>query len=425
MAHKNDKDPIEEFFEKRLENFDISYMASDWEKLEAKLDVAATKRTGRRRMVWLAAASLLLFGSLGVFTYQNYLSINDLKQEILVNNEPNENPNGNLEENSPAINPNEDIAEPLARVEDNTNGNVVPPNTDVSQNNEVVQTGDDPIASLVPDRRHRRRSVGKKKTTPSSIPSRNCKMCAIDKNLMRSAKSATFAGFTIIDDEGPASESIFAANRTADFEVNQVTEPRALSRFSIGVSFGSDVTAVSGLSNFSTPGYSFGLKAEYNFTSRFSAIAGVQQMQIQYSAGRGQYSPPRGFWTNGVIANSTDAACRILDLSLVLKYNFIESTRSRFFATGGVSNNILLNEEYNFQYTTQDPSLIQEFDASSGTNDFINSASFSLGYEYDLDSRLGIRFEPSIRVPVNGIGFGSVNLYSLGTSISFRYRLRR
>lgn len=423
MKNKTDKDPIEDFFEKRLENFDISYMASDWEKLEAKLDVVSTQHVMRRRIAWLVAASVILFSSLGYFSYQNYISINDLKQEMMADNEQAEDPAiGQEEAQVPAIR-DENENDSLAQAQDDVNDKPVTNNTTV-QENVVPVPINDAIASVDQGRKRSKASVARKSAAPLSIQGKNCKDCGSDTRLMKSVES-TVAGLNIIDDEGSALESVFAANQIVTFDVDQNTQPRAFSRFAVGVSFGSDVNAVNGFSNFSNPGYNIGVKAEYNFTSRFSAIAGVQRIQMQYSAQAGQYTVPMGFWTNGIAANGTNAECRMFDVSLTLKYSFVELSRSRFFATGGVSNMIMVDEQYNFMYSNQNPNLVQQFNGSTGTNDFINSASFSIGYEYDFDSRIGIRFEPFFRVPVNRVGFGNVDLYSMGSSVSFRYNIGR
>ena len=50
---------------------------------------------------------------------------------------------------------------------------------------------------------------------------------------------------------------------------------------------------------------------------------------------------------------------------------------------------------------------------------------FSLGYEFSPTPKLGIAAEPFIKVPITGIGWGKVDLYTIGGYFTVRYKMFR
>jgi len=68
---KHNKDPVEQFFRKQAQDYHIPYREDDWLKLEQKLDLLAAQRIHRKRMIWMAAASLLIISMLAWATIEN------------------------------------------------------------------------------------------------------------------------------------------------------------------------------------------------------------------------------------------------------------------------------------------------------------------------------------------------------------------
>src|SRR5690625_1185062 len=82
MPENNNKDPIENLFRKKAEEYDISYREEDWLKLEKQLDRQEQYRAAQTKR-WLAAAALLFIISLlGYAVYHNYQGINRLNQQL-------------------------------------------------------------------------------------------------------------------------------------------------------------------------------------------------------------------------------------------------------------------------------------------------------------------------------------------------------
>jgi hypothetical protein len=82
----------------------------------------------------------------------------------------------------------------------------------------------------------------------------------------------------------------------------------------------------------------------------------------------------------------------------------------------------MLNEEYQFDYYGNENGLAQNWSGKTGTSHWASNAAFSIGFEYDINSTLSLRAEPFVRVPLKEIGWGNVELYSLGSFISLNYK---
>lgn len=196
----------------------------------------------------------------------------------------------------------------------------------------------------------------------------------------------------------------------------------ASQRFSVGFLMAPDFSTAGSFSDFYSPGYKFGAYVEYHFTRNLGISAGIIHSTVRYTAQGGEYRPPEGYWTNGIIPAETLAECMLLDIPITLKYNFFHFDRSRFYATAGVSSYVMLSEEYEFDYYGNESGLAQSWSGKTGTRHWASNAAFSIGFEYDINSTLSLRAEPFIRVPLKEVGWGNVRLYSLGSFISLNYK---
>jgi len=81
------------------------------------------------------------------------------------------------------------------------------------------------------------------------------------------------------------------------------------------------------------------------------------------------------------------------------------------------------SEEYSFSYRAYQPGQEEGWSGKTGTSHWLSNAGFSIGYEFDVHSNWSMRVEPFIKVPVQEVGWGNVELYSMGSFISLNYKL--
>lgn len=428
--NRNSKDPLEQLFQKKADEYDIRYREADWENLKKRLDQLDKKKPVNFWRYAAAAAVILLAGLLSFFIYQNNTKINRLEQQLrnqpmpIIQNHksskgqkpaPESHQNkitsvpgsGNKTPNTsegpasgikqhPQIPQNEDFAqtkhrERVKKISDNSfnnnvgikhllaSGNLFQANNqpDKKLNSETISLGNKPMARPVQDG---------KTTSPY---------------LAALGKSST----TI-----PAAAKIGAYNSISHFSLSLVIAP--------------DFSTVGSLSNFDSPGYKLGAVFGYRWNRNFGFGAGIIYSQVNYSANGSEYHPSDGPWTYGIAPQKALANCAILVLPIHFKYDFIHLGSSRLYMTAGISSYIMLNEAYHFNYARKNESeLVQSLNLQTGTGYWMSNVTLSLGYEVDLNSTISIGFEPYLNIPIRRVGWGNVKLYSVGSFITLNYHL--
>lgn len=409
--NKNINDSFERFFRKKADEYDITYKETDWKELEGRLDRLDQQRAGLLKRFLAAAAVLLIFSLLGYFIFENYLKINQLEEQL--------------------------SNQQVQSLPDNSQ-----PDAESSKESSNSKFGGTIAES---DKKN-------EASSPSSLQKQLAKLSAVSESSTNESSSEflvtagetedlfvsnllspenSLSGFrennedvvSAIEPVEPEKKRSFLALRTSKSSpaATRSDIKDSFSRFSVGFSMSPDFSTVGSFSNFNDPGFKVGASVEYNVSQSFGISAGVVYSTVRYTAGKGEYTLPYGYWTNGITPNETLARCVLIDIPINFKYNFIHFDRSRLYATAGISSYIMLNEEYSFNYDRNEPSLVQGWSGKTGTRHWMSNGSLSVGYEFDLTPALSIRAEPFIKVPLREVGWGNVKLYSTGTFISLNY----
>lgn len=430
MADHQHNDPLEEFFRIKTREYDIKYHEEDWQKLEKRLDAADRKRTNRWIRYAAAAAVIILFSVLAYNTYQQQITITQLN-ERLTNSQQTESPK-NL------------FTDILPRSLFEFTVPEYSPDASETRNNKINNNSEDEVlaSNNVPSPAE---SAKKPKEKEESIATwANADLidqAALTVDDLR-ASADNDNSVTEINNELWASainQSRPSGYRPADpaegYIVTELAFGPANTRHSLatgkssdltlGVLAGPDLSTVGGLSNFYDPGYKIGLSVEYSLTERLALSVGAVHSKVQYSASGNEYNPPQNYWSNGNQPDETVGQCFLIDIPVTLKYNFMHFDYSRLFATAGASSYIMLNEDYRFSYAYNQSQYGQpeRWDKNTGTAHLLSNATFSLGYEIDLNRKFSFRAEPFIKVPMREVGWANVKLYSMGTLISINYNL--
>lgn len=425
--NNNKKDPIESFFERKVRDHDISYNEADWKKLQDKLDMLDKEHAIWQRRLWIVAASILLFSLLGYFTYQNYTNINRLSQQINRTNPINtQQDTAKKDLSSGTANP---------AINDQNSGSIADADSLKRTSNTPFNLAEgQPVVPSQPNSDNNKGNTAEDNQAPEGflVSGDTAKELFIPElsimpEMALNSESYALLRLKIVSLESEHTVPVYAANTEPTALVNSENKsrPQAFSRFSLGVLVGPDLSTVGSFSNFYDPGYTIGFKAEYSFTPRLSITAGIQQSKVRYLAQGREYKPPRGFWTNGIIPRETVGVCMLIDIPISLKYNVLEFTGARFYATAGLTSYIMLDEDYRFNYDSGETGLVQGWSGETGTRHWLSNAGFSIGYEWDLYPKWSIRAEPFVKIPLKEVGWGNVNLYSLGSFISINYTIRK
>lgn len=428
--NKHTNDPLEQFFRDKSKEFEIDFNEKDWQDMEQRLDQRdkVLLSTNQKRKRFIAAAILLIIiGGLSFIIYQNYGRINELEAQL--KKQPT---NQTIDDKFTQQRTNEDDG----RTSNSSNKNKQP----IKQGSEKSSTQ---------SRRNQSITGNKKSSDSDQYYSKKG-----DKNnlIHRSTRSTPLLAYSIQPPQNiydalefqPGQQVLLvtqpeqnrnktqpstllaglANEKNSPLSSNRDPDNRTYSGFSVGIIAGPDFSTVGALENFYKPGFKIGATVAYNWNRNWGLSGGLVYASVNYTAGGNEYSPPNDYWTYGVVPKKSTAACAILSIPIRLTFNFMQLQDSRFYATAGITSYIMLEETYQFDYARDNAShLIQKWNVQTGNQYWLSNATFSIGYEWDVNNTISLRIEPYINIPIRKVGWGNVALYSTGTLISVQYHL--
>lgn len=447
---QNHNDPLERLFRKKSEEYNISYREEDWLNLEKQLDAHDMKLYYRRRLRWLAAASILILSLIGYYTIQNHNKINQLTEQLNQTEQIQQNDqttdSNSREDLVLAENESDEQSDPIEDIEETSNGVTTNENQSTEQNQAadifsennseiITATSEEETEADQTENIPRRtfaeatQTIRERPVEPNELFPNRSSILAFDSFENQPQPVELRGGESNVRYESDGGDSNISPSAMINGPLsvqngfNSSTDAYPTeSNFAIGFVISPDLSTAGGVSNFYNPGFKGGILAEYSISKNFSLISGLTISNLKYKADGQAYNPPQG-WNYGQMPSQTRAICVVLDIPLNLKANLFNFDRSRIFATAGLSSYIMLNEDYRFRYDNSDQAgLDSSWSDATGTRHWFSNAGFSIGIEYDLSPNWSLRAEPHIKVPLKGVGWGDVELYSMGSFVSLNYR---
>jgi cytoskeletal protein RodZ len=197
------------------------------------------------------------------------------------------------------------------------------------------------------------------------------------------------------------------------------------SRFYLLASLGADAGNVKLLSfknNKVTAKYGVGIG--YQLNKKLSVQTDFYAGRKKYIAGPADYNAKQGSYWNMVQIVKVDASCLVYDIPFTLRYTFLQKPTTAYFATAGVSSFIMKKEEYDYYYIRNTTPYESSW-AYTGNKNYFAVFNLSAGIEKKLCPDFSILAEPSVSIPISGVGDGRVKLYSTALQLSVKYQLPR
>ena len=195
-------------------------------------------------------------------------------------------------------------------------------------------------------------------------------------------------------------------------------------KLSVAVVYSPDFSSV-GMGDFSETGKRYGGVLSYGLTPRLSVRAGVLKIQNFYSTSGSNYDVVQGWFTNGIMPAKANGACEIVEIPVSVRFDLFKKNRHNVFISTGLSSYFMLNEQYEFEYGDPQPNSKPRWKSQEPTKYLFGVMNISAGYEYYLAPKWSLQAEPFINIPITGIGWGKVDLYSIGSYFTLKYVINR
>ncbi|MCF2489819.1 porin family protein [Dyadobacter sp. CY347] len=189
-------------------------------------------------------------------------------------------------------------------------------------------------------------------------------------------------------------------------------------KWAVRLGYSPDLSTV-GFKNYTKPGTAFSLLVEYGLSSRLYLQAGVVRSVKDYTANAGEYKLPK-YVTDINTPYDVDGSCTMFEIPVGLRYNVVRNEQSKWFVGTGVSSYYAQKERYDYNYKDYIHGQKPYWQGKTGWF-LLSHINASVGYERTITKKLSLVAEPYIRIPVKGVGYGKVNLTTVGMWISLRY----
>jgi hypothetical protein len=193
-------------------------------------------------------------------------------------------------------------------------------------------------------------------------------------------------------------------------------------KFYFGFQLGPDFTMVKSTKIDGT-GYSAGLIAGYNINKKFAIETGLLWDHKRYQSEGRHFSTKKLNWPY-VYLLDVSGFCNMFEIPLNLRYNFSQNTKRTVFVTAGVSSYLMKKENYDYSYRRYGAYGYGNREYKNTTNNWLSVAHVSAGIQKKLGAIGDLRVEPYIKLPLHGVGIGSMPLRSTGIYLGITRPIR-
>lgn len=189
----------------------------------------------------------------------------------------------------------------------------------------------------------------------------------------------------------------------------------------LGLMVGPDVSTVKFGPIYKT-GYNFGVQVGYRFSDRWSVNTGVIYTKKFYKADSQDFHYKTN-WPNYKLRN-VEGNCSMWEIPVNVRYDVSFNDKRRWFVSTGLSTYLMDKEDYLLYYGNNWNNYITEAPVNSDVNSnyLFSIVNLSAGMERSFGKRFSLQAEPYLKIPLKGLGMGSMRMTSYGVLFTLKYK---
>jgi hypothetical protein len=170
-------------------------------------------------------------------------------------------------------------------------------------------------------------------------------------------------------------------------------------------------------------GTTFGILLGYNINRKWAIETGAYLDHKKYYTD-GEYFKQKYPNPNSTLKN-VDGACNMWEIPVNVRYNLSSGEKTKWFATAGLSTYLMTHENYVSWYVDNSGGSPwnQPWETKKPSQYWFSVFNLSIGYEQKLGKIGNLRLEPYLRIPLSGMGSGSLPIMSAGLNIGITRKL--
>jgi hypothetical protein len=408
-------DDMDDLFRRAAENYPLDTKSADWDKIAAELEIKSERTKDSiskgRRLLWLLLLLPLSFVCNHIF---------NTGTPVLLNTDQNGSVNISRNERE-LVSPGKDLQQDQKKGSRLNQGSI---------DNSIDQVG------TISNSSHRSTQFGRLRTNlvfvsrQTGITLENNKQWGLGRNDLQPADQEEFEKGLIKDRAVLLSvnnypfpvinfHSVIRDPLVKGGDLKLIEKPNdKRKKIYAGIMGGIDATSIK-FQKVRNAGYSFGILFGYKLNDKWSIESGLFHDKKYYYS-EGQYlNTAKMYILPGTKINSLDGNCSMWEIPLQARYNFKYSKTKAWFSTLGLSSYFMKKENYDYTYSYI--STGQTYDKYRSYNNaskhFFSVITLSAGFTNPISKTIDLRVEPYLKIPVKGVGVGSISLQSAGIQI--------
>ena len=170
------------------------------------------------------------------------------------------------------------------------------------------------------------------------------------------------------------------------------------------------------------PGINLGLEVAYHFNDTWAVKTGGIYTQKNYKLAGEDFTAPKGSWASYYKLDQVEGYCRMWEVPLLVSYTLHNNGKKSVTLNTGLSSYFMTKEDYDYYYYFNSAPATRNFSYNSTDTHVLSIVHLSAGFENRLSNTMSLQVEPYAKIPLGGVGFGSIRLSSFGVNFSVQYR---
>ncbi|MDB5134095.1 MAG: hypothetical protein JWP37_698 [Mucilaginibacter sp.] len=191
-------------------------------------------------------------------------------------------------------------------------------------------------------------------------------------------------------------------------------------QFALSVLASPNLNGVNSSFQQSKVGGNFGLLFSVGFSKKWSVSTGAAYSINPYLTNFDNYHTAYQFKTQ---PSSVNANCRMLDIPLNVNYQVYSKQRNKISVGTGLSSYFMLREDYKFNYADTYSNGPTNFTVVNKNRNILSILNLNATYEHQVNSKVGITFQPYLKLPLSDVGASQVRLQTSGVAVGLNWNL--
>jgi hypothetical protein len=162
-----------------------------------------------------------------------------------------------------------------------------------------------------------------------------------------------------------------------------------------------------------------GILAGYHFSKTISLHTGAIYTQKNYKMVGSDFTAPKGSMVSYYNLETVDGYCRMWEVPVMVRYTLHKNKQRAIYFGTGLSSYFMTNENYNYAYQYNGVPVVRNSDYKSTDTHVLSIVDLSVGFEKKIGNQLYMQVEPYGKLPLGGVGYGSISLSSFGLNVLF------